>query len=87
MATRHHPLKAPEDLRSAAAAVQAAYDRLLAAPQPDPQLLLDLERLTRQLDAGTLRNRGLTPHGRSQRIRYRCAGAARGAQWIIQHST
>jgi len=87
MATQHHSPRAPEDLRSAVAAVQAAYDRLMAAPQPDPQLVLDLRRLTRQLDSVTEQTRRLAPHGRSERIQCRCAGAARGAQWIIQHAT
>ena len=81
------PQTAERDLGAALAAVEAAYDRLMAAPQADLALLADFQRRTRELNAAADRRQGDPPHGCSRKIRRRCAGAARGALWIIQHSS
>ncbi|QMU76515.1 hypothetical protein GXW83_12945 [Streptacidiphilus sp. PB12-B1b] len=88
MATlQHRPQTAAPDLEAALAAVEAAYRRLMAAERPEPGLLQDFQRRTRELNAAADRTRGEPPPGPSQRVRCRCAGAVRGAQWIIRHST
>ncbi|MDH6115559.1 hypothetical protein P3T36_007691 [Kitasatospora sp. MAP12-15] len=79
MATHLQPPRTPRDLRAAVTAVQAAYDRLMAAPHPDPGLLLDLQHHTRELNALADQARGEAAHGRSDRIHCRCAGADRAA--------
>ena len=81
------PQPAERDLGTALAAVEAAYERLMAAPRADLALLFDFQRRTRELNAAADRTQGDLPHGCSRKVRRRCAGAARGAQWIIQHST
>ncbi|MFF2044204.1 hypothetical protein ACFVVX_27660 [Kitasatospora sp. NPDC058170] len=86
MAAHPDPQTAPRDLHAALVAVQEAYDRLMAAPHPDPGLLLDLQHRTRELDAAAARHRTGAPHRRSERIQCRCAGATRGARWILEHS-
>ncbi len=86
MATHFHPQTAQRDLDTALAAVQAAYDRLMASPRPDPGLLLDLRRRTRELDAAAASRRQEAPHGRAERIHCRCTSATRGARWIIRHA-
>ncbi|MCM2416707.1 hypothetical protein [Streptomyces sp. RKAG293] len=72
------------DLRTALAAVQAAYERLTATPRPDPRVLLDLERRTRELDTVAHRS-AQAAHRHSSRTERRCAVANRGAEWIIRH--
>ncbi|MEV4613556.1 hypothetical protein AB0K43_13280 [Kitasatospora sp. NPDC049258] len=86
MATHDGVQRIPEDLHGAMAEVQAAYDRLMAAEHPDPQLLLDLQRRNVELHAAAERARVAEPHGRAERIHSRCEGATRGARWIIQHA-
>ena len=84
MATLVHAPTAPSDLRTALAAVQAAYERLASTPRPDPDLLLDLQRRTRALDTAA-HTGAQVAHARTRRTERRCAGADRGARWIIQH--
>lgn len=83
------PLRRPQtavrELGMALAAVEAAYDRLMTAPRPDPHLLLDLQHRARELTDAAVHAPEEAPYGRSQQVRRRCAGADRGAQWIIRH--
>ena len=74
---------AQSDLRTALAAVQAAYERLASALQPDPDLLLDLQRRTRELDTAA-HTETQAVRARTRRTERRCAGAERGVRWIIQ---
>ena len=85
MAELLRPQTAERDLRTALAAVEAAYERLMAAPRPEPHLLLDLRSRARELTDAAVKPLNGVPHGRPARIRHRCAGADRGARWIMQH--
>ena len=82
MATLVHAPTAQSDLRTALAAVQAAYERLASTPRPDPDLLLDLQRRTRELDTAAHTGNSVAHTRRTER---RCAGADRGARWILRH--
>ncbi|MER8182358.1 hypothetical protein [Kitasatospora sp. NPDC094015] len=86
MATYDDVHRVPEDLHGALAETQAAYDRLMAAEEPDRRMLLELRRRDAELHAAAELARVEEPHGRAERIHSRCEGATRGARWIIQHS-
>lgn len=82
----HPPLGAPE-LRTAVADMVTTCEKLLATSRPaDPQTLTELRR--RACELADLANE-VTQHdsacGRSRRVRCRCSGAERGAEWIIDH--
>jgi hypothetical protein len=84
MATLVHVPTTQSDLCTALAAVQAACERLASTPRPDADMLLDLQRRTRELDSAAQTGTRVA-HGRTRHTERRCAGADRGARWIIQH--
>ncbi|MET9611919.1 hypothetical protein [Kitasatospora indigofera] len=82
----HRPRTAQDDLGTALAAVETAYQRLTTATRPDPDSLLDLQCRARELTEAALQLSDDVPHTRHARIRRRCAGADRGVRWTLRHS-
>ncbi|MFJ1709081.1 hypothetical protein [Kitasatospora sp. NPDC088346] len=80
------PQTAQHDLSTALAAVEAAYERLMTVPRPDPDSMLDLQSRARELTDAALQLSEEAPHARHARIRRRCAGADRSVRWILRHS-
>ncbi|MCX4750387.1 hypothetical protein OG455_33585 [Kitasatospora sp. NBC_01287] len=81
-----HPQRTPPHLAPALAALAAAYDRLRAAPDPDPALLLDLKYRARELTEAAAGSPPEDPsHGPTRHLRRRCTGAERGTRWILRH--
>ncbi|MEY9964208.1 hypothetical protein ABIA33_002250 [Streptacidiphilus sp. MAP12-16] len=63
MAELLRPPTADQDLRTALTAVEAAYDRRMAAPRPDPHLLLELRSRARELTDAAVRPLNGVPRG------------------------